>query len=324
MAFAAKRRVVVNAGRRRRRTNARRKLTAKQIRFFGTPAQKAALKNSRRRKRNASARTTMRRAHKTFGTRLHRRRPRAKKNPGDILSLTLNPGKGRTMARARRSRSSGRRRNYRRRRAISNPRRRRYSMRHHHRHNPRRRHYMHHRRHNRRRNAAGSQAMGLRQGVMFAVGAGVGFFGSKALTQVVMGSSNTGMPGYLGNALVTAGLAVAAHMFRGVLGRSAGIAVASGGLLQLVARVVSDNTPLGAQLQNLGLGDYQMQNFVTPQRLVDPLNSAQIEIPAGWGAPPPVAIQTAAAPGAPTPAGMHGWNNAGFGRSLYSSQGLYS
>ena len=323
MAFAAKRRVVVNAGRRRRR-NARRTLSAKQIKFFGTPAQKAALKNSRKRKRNAAARTTMRHARKTFGTR-HRRRARAK-NPGDILSLVLNPGKkGSTMARARRSRSSGRRRNYRRRRAVSNPRRRRYSMRHHHRTNPRRRTYTHHRRHNRRRNAAGSQTMGLKQGVMFAVGAGVGYFGSKALTQVVMGTSNTGMSGYLGNALVTAGLAVAAHMFRGVLGRSAGIAVASGGLLQLVARIVTDQTPLGQSLQNLGLGDYQVQNFVTPQRLVDPLNSAAIEIPSGWGAPPPVAIQTAAAPGASmAPAGMHGWNNAGFGKSLYSSQGLYS
>ena len=197
-------------------------------------------------------------------------------------------------------------------------------MRHHHRTNPRRRTYTH-RRHNRRRNAGGGQTIGLKQGVMFAVGAGVGYFGSKALTQVFMGTSNTGMSGYLGNALATAGLAVAAHMFRGVLGKSAGIAVASGGLLQIIARVVSDQTPLGQSLQNLGLGDYQMQNFVTPQRLVDPLNSAQIEIPSGWGAPPPVAIQTAAAPGAPmAPAGMHGWNNAGFGKSLYSSQGLYS
>jgi hypothetical protein len=169
--------------------------------------------------------------------------------------------------------------------------------------------------------------MSLKQGIMFTVGAGVGYFGSKALTQAVMGSNNTGVTGYLGNALTTAGLAVAAHMFRGVLGPSAGIAVASGGLLQLVARIISDNTPLGSTLQNLGLGDYQVQNFVTPQRLVDPLNSAQIEIPSGWGAPAPVAIQTAAAPGAPMPAagaGMHGYNTQGFGRSLYSSQGLYS
>ena len=36
----------------------------------------------------------------------------------------------------------------------------------------------------------------------------------------------------------------------------------------------------------LGVGDYQMQNFVTPQRLQDPLNSAAIEIPSGWGAAP--------------------------------------
>lgn len=321
MAFAAKRRVVVNAGRRRRR-NARRNLSAKQIKFFGTPAQKAALKANRKRKRNASARTTMRRARKTFGTR-HRRRARAK-NPGDILSLALNPGKGRTMARARKS--SGRRRNHRRRRSVANPRRRRYSMRHHHRSNPRRRNYTHHRRRSRRNPSSRGASMSLKQGLMFTVGAGVGYFGSKALTQAVMGTNNTGVSGYLGNALVTAGLAVAAHMFRGVLGSSAGIAVASGGLLQLVARIISDQTPLGQSLSSLGLGDYQVQNFVTPQRLVDPLNSAQIEIPNGWGAPAPMAIQTAAAPGTmmPATAGMHGWANAGFGKSLYSSQGLYS
>lgn len=319
MAFAAKRRVVVNAGRRRRRTNSRRKLTAKQIKFFGTPAQKAALKKNRFRKRNASARSTMRRAHKQFGQRLHRRRTRAK-NPGDILSLTLNPGKVRKeMAASKRHRRRARL-NTRRRR--SNPRRR-YAMRHAHR-NPARRRYSRRNAHRRnRRNPSSSRGMTLKNGVMFTVGAAVGYFGSKSLTQVVMGTSNTGMSGYLGNALVTAGLAVAAHMFRGVLGPSAGIAVLSGGLLQLIARVLSDQTTFGQLTSSLGVGDYQVQNFVTPQRLVDPLNSAQIEIPNGWGAPPPVAIQTAAVPGAPAP-GMHGWNNMGLGRGLYSSQGLYS
>jgi hypothetical protein len=33
-----------------------------------------------------------------------------------------------------------------------------------------------------------------------------------------------------------------------------------------------------------GLGLYLRQNFPTPQRLIAPLNSAQIEIPDGWGA----------------------------------------
>lgn len=32
-----------------------------------------------------------------------------------------------------------------------------------------------------------------------------------------------------------------------------------------------------------GLGLYLPQNFVTPQRLIAPLQSAQIQIPSGWG-----------------------------------------
>lgn len=32
-----------------------------------------------------------------------------------------------------------------------------------------------------------------------------------------------------------------------------------------------------------GMGAYEVQNFVTPQRLINVLKSAQIQIPAGWG-----------------------------------------
>jgi hypothetical protein len=165
--------------------------------------------------------------------------------------------------------------------------------------------------------------MSVKQGMMFAVGAGVGFFGSKLLTQAVMGASNTGATGYLGNAVATAGLAVTAHMFRGVLGRNAGLAVLSGGILQLLARILTDQTPFGQLTSALGVGDYQMQNFVTPQRLVDPLGSAQIEIPSGWGAPPVVAVASNGAP-AHMLKGASGYNTQGFGSSLYSPQGLYS
>lgn len=213
----------------------------------------------------------------------------------------------------RRSRASNPRR-YHRRRAAS------------HRSNPaRRRHhsYGHRRRRTNRRhgrNPAGG-GMSVKQGMMFAVGAGVGFFGSKLLTQAVMGTSNTGATGYLGNAVATAGLAVTAHMMRGVLGKNAGLAVLSGGILQLIARILTDQTPFGAFTSTLGVGDYQAQAFVTPQRLIHPLDSAQIEIPPGWGAPP-VAIKSAGAPAAMLGAG--GYATQGFGASLYSPQGLYS
>jgi hypothetical protein len=164
----------------------------------------------------------------------------------------------------------------------------------------------------------------LQQGIIFTIGAGVGFFGSKALTQMFLGANNTGMTGYLVNGLVTAGLSIAAAMFRGVLGRQASIAVASGGILQLIARIITDQTPFGQFTSQLGVGDYQMQNFVTPQRLKDPLGSAEIEIPPGWA--PTTVIQSAAVPkqiAASAPA-LSGYNTGGFSSGLYSSAGLYS
>lgn len=146
------------------------------------------------------------------------------------------------------------------------------------------------------------------------LGGGVGFFGSKALTQMAMGSANTGAMGYLGNAIATAGLSLVAWVFKQ---RKVSGAILAGGLLQIIARAITDNTPFGGLMTQAGMGDYQMQNFVTPQRLVDPLNSAQIEVPAGWGAPPAVVVAGAAPPG-----GMHGYSRTGGG--LYSGGGLYA
>ena len=142
-------------------------------------------------------------------------------------------------------------------------------------------------------------ATGITQTMLMLVGGGVGFFGSKAATQMVMSANNTGMAGYFGNALATAALTVAAAVLPPT--RKFAPAVAAGGILQIIMRVLSDYTPFGQFTSSLGVGDYQMQNFVTPQRLVDPLNSAQIEIPSGWGAPPPVVVSSAAPPG-----GVHG------------------
>ena len=164
------------------------------------------------------------------------------------------------------------------------------------------------------------------QGVLFLVGGGVGFFGSKALTQMVMQSNNTGVTGYFGNAAATAALALVAQMLPPT--RKFSPAIIAGGVLQLIFRMLTDNTQLGQVLSSAGMGDYQMQNFVTPQRLVDPLNSAQVEIPNGWGGAAPIAISTAAPPGAPAPGmhpgGMSSYNNQGFGHGMYSSQGIYS
>ena len=224
---------------------------------------------------------------------------------------------GRRSYRRRRSAAKTNPHHRRRRRAMSNPAPRR----------SRRRNYTRHRRRSngRRRNPGNAQFM---QGVLFLVGGGVGFFGSKALTQMVMQSNNTGITGYFGNAAATAALAVIAHVLPPT--KKFGPAIIAGGVLQILYRILTDNTQLGTVLSSAGMGDYQMQNFVTPQRLVDPLNSAQIEIPTGWGASAPIAISTAAPPGAPAPgamvhpAGMSSYNNQGFGSGMYSAQGIYS
>jgi len=186
---------------------------------------------------------------------------------------------------------------------------------------PRRRTGRHHsRRHNRRRNPSGGG--GTKSVLMNIVAAAGGFYLSKAFAQIALSTNNTGVVGYAANAGFTAALAFTAHMI-GPLKKTVPYII-GGGLAQILWRIASDNTTIGTVLSTAGMGDYQMQNFVTPQRLVDPLGSAQIEIPSGWGAPAPVAIQTAAPPGAPHPAAMSGYNSQGFGKSLYSPQGLYS
>lgn len=320
MAVAARKRVVVNRGRPRRNT-ARRKLSAKQIKFFGTTAQKAALKRSRHSKRSKPnkgapfSRKTRRAKAKSHRSRTS---PRKRSNPGDILSLALlpsgNPGRkkrSKSMAaprkRRRRARTS-QRRNTRRRAARKNPGTRMHR---------RRNHHSTHRRRTRRNTGMGRRvaaASGLK-GTMITIIAGAGgYFGSKALTQIVLGANNTGSGGYFANAMITAGMAAAAH-FAGF--RNISMGVLAGGAIQIIQRILTDKTPLGQLGTSFGMGDYQMQNFVTPQRLVDPLNSAQIEIPSGWGAPPAVVINGASAPG-----GVHGYNAPGPG--LYSSKGLYS
>jgi len=153
----------------------------------------------------------------------------------------------------------------------------------------------------------------LKSNATFLLAGAAGFFGSKLLTQATMGASNTGVAGYFGNAVATAGLALLAYMLKY---KRAAAAIVAGGVLQVIARVVTDQTPFGKFTSALGVGDYQMQSFVTPQRLKDPLGSAEIEIPPGWA---PTVIQSAAAPG-----GHAGYSGGVPGGGLYSARGMYS
>ena len=109
----------------------------------------------------------------------------------------------------------------------------------------------------------------------------VGALGSKLGAQLVLGTNNTGPVGYLGNAAIGAGMWFLADKV--LKNRNMGHGILIGTVIQIILRVVNDYTPFGSYVANLGMGDYQMQSYVTPQILLDPVNSAAISIPNGWG-----------------------------------------
>jgi riboflavin transporter FmnP len=109
-----------------------------------------------------------------------------------------------------------------------------------------------------------------------------GAVGSKLLTQLVLGANNTGMVGYAGNAVAGGVMWFLAEKV--LKNREAAKGVIAGTAVQIVLRLINDYTPFGSYVANLGMGDYQAQSFVTPQVLVDPFNSAEIQIPAAYRA----------------------------------------
>jgi hypothetical protein len=284
------------------------KLSAKQVRFFGTPRQKAALKakrkNSSHRPRT-KARTTPKRAnpkHKRNAARkvitgygstvMNPRRKKRKKNAagktnvvfngkrkrnlGAIYALTANPAKGRkkSMAKAKRKKAS----NPRHRHAGSAKRK----------GNPGKRH--------RRSNPGqfGSPMDWLYGGV----GVIAGVVGTRALPQLVLGSSNTGAIGYLANAASTALLTVAAHYAS--KSRVLAASVLAGGAASILSRIIQDYSLLGSYSSQVGLGDYLMSDFLTPQTLANGMQTAALNKPS-WASTPapsiPVNVAGAGSPG---------------------------
>lgn len=313
MAEFTRRTVLANPAPARRKTKSnsssprRRKFSAAQIAAgFGGKRRKAASRTHKPRN-NAKARranpTTKRRvvsANRTrtvVAPRRPARRKASRRNPGDIITLALaNPtpaaSKGKsTMARSRKRSASPRRRRAaaprrRRRRVSANPvarvHRRRTRRR---RSNPvaaapRRRRRTSVRRSTRRRSTrrnpsiGGGAMSGLVTQAAWAIGGAVG---SKLLTQAVLGSSNTGWMGYGGNIAAAFALSTATKML--LKNSAAGNAVLLGGMIQTLLRVLIDKTPFGAKVSNIGMGDYMAQNFLTPQRVVDGLHSAQLQPP---------------------------------------------
>lgn len=249
---------------------ARRKMSAKQIRFFGTKRQKAGLRAKRSAHRP--------RAHKR--NTVHRRRtsPRAvRRNLGEQVLLTLgNPASKRRQVAKHRTRKKKRSTasvHHRRRSSQSNPRRR-YSARRTNRavrHNRRRRNPM-----------GGSWGAEVTQALYIIAGA----IGSKLGAQMVLGTSNTGFMGYGANLAAGGILAYAAKAI--LKNDAAAKGIFAGAVVQVVLRLITDYTPFGQYASLQGVGDYMASNWVTPQRYVDGLHNAQIEIPNGWGPAPMV------------------------------------
>lgn len=129
----------------------------------------------------------------------------------------------------------------------------------------------------------------------------VGALGSKLGAQLILGSNNTSWVGYAGNAAVGVGLwFLTEHVMKN---KEASAGVIAGTVVEIILRIINDMTPFGSYVSGLGMGDYQMQSFVTPQVLVDPYNSAKIQIPNGW-APTTVVAAPANASGGMVPSGM--------------------
>ena len=249
-----------------------------------------------------------------------RRKRRRGSNPGEILGFVLgpaagNPGrkKGGSMAKARRNRGAARKNRSHRRRRHSNPGMKMRANTHHRRRSTRRRRHSNpgirrNRHYGRRRNPGMMGEIGPTfSNAVFVI---VGALGSKLGAQAILGTNNVGLVGYAANAAVGGvGWFIAEKMMKN---RVAANGIIAGTLVQIILRVINDYTPFGSYVANLGMGDYQMQSFVTPQILVDPWRNADIQIPAGWGAQgPPMSAtagvrqtRTAAAASTPAPAAI--------------------
>lgn len=234
----------------------RRNLSAKQIKFFGTKRQKAALKAARTRKRKATPRRRNSSVARGVGVRGPRR-----PNVGVIYSIGLNPGKekGKSNMARRKRRTTAKRRVYRRRRG--NPARAkartRTITRYRTRRNPRRKVAR------RRRNPNMSIFSGTARQV-------VGVIGGAAVTKLIVDrlpyGLNVGIPGYIATAVV----AVVQGWAVGKFGKqqALGTAMQLGGFTYLGLRILEEFFPSLASVSPFGLrgmGVIGPSSFYVPQ-----------------------------------------------------------
>lgn len=263
----------------RRLVNPRRKLSPKQIKFFGTKRQKAALK-AKRRRATVSTKRVQRKAVRKVASKRTRRRA---SNVGEIITIGLNP----SPVRRRRKKANMARK---RRRRASNPRRRVRSRR---RSNPVvRRHYRRRRRSNPvRRRSRSYNVRRRRRGVRrrnpaFLTGKlrdALGVLGGAAATKLIVDrlpyGLATGYVSYLSTAVVAMVLGYGVGKFG--KNKPLGDMMVLGGFAYLTLRVLQDFVPSIAAISPIGLRGMGvigpgsmyvpqvpraggMRNFVTP------------------------------------------------------------
>jgi hypothetical protein len=262
MAVTQRQRTVVNPGRRR-------KLSPAQIKagFGGKRRQSAAkVKRHKPAPRKNKARSAPKPKSSSHKKRTAPRKTRraTKANYGKLISFTL-PKESQVATTTKKNRSrKNRSTSYKRKPMKANGHRRRT-----------------------KRNPSMGDLGGLVSSAVFVI---AGAVGSKYATQMVLGSSNTSFMGYFGNLVSAFVLSWGVKSF--MKNEKAAAAVLSGGIVQVVLRLINDYTPFGQYTANIGMGDagcagmnaYMPQNFLTPQRLVDGMHSAQLQtFPSGGG-----------------------------------------
>ncbi len=142
----------------------------------------------------------------------------------------------------------------------------------------------------------------------YAIGGAVS---SKYLTQMVLGTQNTGYLGYAANLAASFVGGKALGMF--IKNKQAENSFILGGVIMTLVRFLSDQTPLGAKLKDAGFGDYEASTWLSPARYINAAQSAQVDLP--------LTLQQRALPAAAgmagARAGMGATGTYGRGRSTY-------
>jgi hypothetical protein len=284
MAFSKVATTIANPARRnagRKKNMAKRRLSAKQLKYFGTKRQKAAAKSRRRktsvkRHRPAAKRAGARKPNPAANPKRKKRRyprkphaikrtPKRRTNTGEILVLTAgNPARRKSMAKKRytkrKKRASAKRPNPAGRRSKKS-----YSRR-------------------MRRGNPGAIGRPM-DWVKGGVGVLAGIVGTRGIPQLVAPAANTGPTGYAMNGVTALGLGFVAHMF--TKDKVITAAVVAGGFAALIQRVINDQSTVGKYLAmsgaTTGMGDYLMVTGNTqPQRILDP-DTANFELMGSGG-----------------------------------------